>query len=232
MGRYTSKQPPTEGTTFPQSYQPQGFPQQQGMPQMGQQQSQYNPQDWPTSFPKPTVGFDRDGVVIEWRNVIKNYKDVKYINGSLEAIRKLRLKGHKAFMFADQPNIYRGLLTDQDVANINNIMMQNFGQNGIFSIDGFLYNQSDDIRDPYAKPNIGMLNRSKNEIGLDWTDGYYVGDTIEDIKMAIKFGVTPVLVRTGKGKTTEREHLKGMNNKYKEVKVFDNLLSFVDSLDD
>ena len=232
MGRYTSKQPPTEGATFPQSYQPQGFPQQQGMPQMGQQQSQYNPQDWPTSFPKPTVGFDRDGVVIEWRNVIKNYKDVKYINGSLEAIRKLRLKGHKAFMFADQPNIYRGLLTDQDVANINNIMMQNFGQHGIFSIDGFLYNQSDDIRDPYAKPNIGMLNRSKSEIGLDWTDGYYVGDTIEDIKMAIKFGVTPVLVRTGKGAKTEKEYFKGMNNKYGGVKVFDNLLSFVDSLDE
>ena len=176
------------------------------------------------------MDFDRDGVVIEWRNVIKNYKDVKYIPGSLEAIRKLRLKGHKAFMLADQPNIYRGLLTDQDVYNINNIMMQNFGQHGIFSIDGFLYNQSDDPRDPFAKPNIGMLNRSKNEMGLDWTDGYYVGDTIEDIKMAIKFGVTPVLVRTGKGKTTEKEYLKGMSSKYKEVKVFDNLLSFVDSL--
>ena len=237
MGRYKSNQPPTEGNSFPQTYQPQGLPQQQGlsprpqgMPQMGQQQSQYNPQDWPTSFPKPMVGFDRDGVVIEWRNVIKNYKDVKYIPGSLEAIRKLRLKGHKAFMLADQPNIYRGLLTDQDVYNINNIMMQNFGQHGIFSIDGFLYNQSDDIRDPFAKPNIGMLNRSKNEMGLDWTDGYYVGDTIEDVKMAIKFGVTPVLVRTGKGKTTEKEYLKGMSSKYEGVKVFDNLLSFVDSL--
>ena len=236
MGRYKSNQPPTEGNSFPQTYQPQGLPARpQGMPpQQGgfpqQQMSQYNPQDWPASFPKPMVGFDRDGVVIEWRNVIKTYKDVKYINGSLEAIRKLRLKGHKAFMFADQPNIRRGLLNDQDVANINNIMMQNFGQHGIFSIDGFLYNQSDIPQDPYAKPNIGMLNRSKNEIGMDWTDGYYVGDTIEDVKMAIKFGVTPVLVRTGKGKTTEKEYLKGMNNKYKGVKVFDNLLSFVDSL--
>jgi len=237
MGRYTSKQPPTEGTAFPQTYQPHGLqqrpqgmpPQQGGFPQ--QQMGQYNPQDWPTSFPKPTVGFDRDGVVIEWKNVIKNYQDVKYIAGSLEAIRKLRLKGHKAFMFADQPNIYKGLLTDQDVNNVNNYMMQTFGQNGIFSIDGFLYNQSDVSQDPYAKPNIGMLNRSKNEIGLDWTDGYYVGDTIEDIKMAIKFGVTPVLVRTGKGAKTEKEYLKGMNNKYQGVKVFDNLLSFVDSLD-
>jgi len=235
MGRFKSKQAPTQPVQFaPSKPESNSCPtQQMAMPpqqQMGQQ-GQYNPQDWPTSFPKPMVGFDRDGVVIEWKNVIKTYKDVKYIQGSLEAIRKLRMKGHKAFMFADQPNIYRGLMNDQDVQNIMNIMMQNFGQHGIFSIDGFLYNQSDMSQDSFAKPNIGMLNRSKNEMKMDWTDGYYVGDTIEDVKMAIKFGVTPVLVRTGKGAKTEKEYLKGMNNKYEGVKVFDNLLSFVDSLD-
>ena len=115
MGRYKPKQgfqPPTQpmqgmsSPSTPGSYRP---PQQQGMSQ------QYNPQDWPTTFPKPTVGFDRDGVVIEWKNVIKRFEDVKYIPGSLEAIRQLRLKGHKAWMFADQPNIARGLITDNDV---------------------------------------------------------------------------------------------------------------------
>jgi D-glycero-D-manno-heptose 1,7-bisphosphate phosphatase len=204
-----------------------GMPPQQ---QMGQQ-GQYNQQDWPTSFPKPMIGIDRDGVILEWKNVIKRFEDVKYINGSLEAIRKLRMKGHKMFMFSDQPNIVKGLMNDNDVQNIMNNMMNQFGQSGIFSIDGFLYNQSDMPQDPYAKPNVGMLARSKNEMGMDWTGGYYVGDTIEDVKMAIKFGVTPVLVRTGKGAKTEKEYLKGMNNKYEGVKVFDNLLSFVDSLD-
>ena len=232
MGRYKSKQPaqgvsPTQGMsppTTPGSYQP---PQQQGM---SQQQGQYNPQDWPTTFPKAMVGFDRDGVVIEWKNIIKRFEDIKYIPGSLEAIRQLRLKGHKAWMFADQPNIARGLMTDNDVQNIHNNMMNQFGQAGIFSIDGFLYNQSDMQQDPYAKPKIGMLNRSKNEMGMDWTGGYYVGDTIEDIKMAQKFGVTPVLVRTGKGAKTEKEYLKGISTKYNDVQVFDNLLDFVNTL--
>ena len=235
MGRFKSKQAPTQPVQFaPSKPESNACPtQQMGMPpqqQMGQQ-GQYNPQDWPTSFPKPMIGIDRDGVILEWKNVIKRFEDVKYINGSLEAIRKLRMKGHKMMMLSDQPNIAKGLLNNNDVENVMNYMMQNFGQNGIFSIDGFLYNQSDDSRDPYAKPNVGMLARSKNEMKLDWTDGYYVGDTIEDIKMAIKFGVTPVLVRTGKGEKTEKEHLKGISNKYEGVKVFDNLLSFVDSLD-
>ena len=237
MGRFKSKKPPTQPVQFVPS-QPTGAcpTQQMGMPpqqQMGQQgvQGQYDSKDWPTSFPKSTIGIDRDGVILEWKNVIKRFEDVKYINGSLEAIRKLRMKGHKMMMFADQPNIMRGLLNDQDVNNIMNYMMQTFGQNGIFSIDGFYYNQSDNSQDPYAKPNTGMLSRSKNENGHDWTGGYYVGDTIEDIKMAIKFGVTPVLVRTGKGKQTEKDHFKGISNKYEGVQIFDNLLSFVDSLD-
>jgi len=235
MGRFKSKQAPTQPVQFaPSKPESNACPtQQMGMPpqqQMGQQ-GQYNPQDWPTTFPKAMVGFDRDGVVIEWKNVIKRFEDIKYITGSLEAIRQLRLKGHKAWMFADQPNISRGLMNDNDVQNIHNNMMNQFGQAGIFSIDGFLYNQSDMPQDPYAKPNVGMLARSKNEMKMDWTGGYYVGDTIEDVKMAIKFGVTPVLVRTGKGAKTEKEYFKGMNNKYEGVKIFDNLLSFVDSLD-
>ena len=218
MGRFKSKQAPTQPVQFaPSKPESNACPtQQMGMPpqqQMGQQ-GQYNPQDWPTTFPKAMVGFDRDGVVIEWKNVIKRFEDIKYITGSLEAIRQLRLKGHKAWMFADQPNISRGLMNDNDVQNIHNNMMNQFGQAGIFSIDGFLYNQSDMSQDPYAKPNVGMLARSKNEMKMDWTGGYYVGDTIEDVKMAIKFGVTPVLVRTGKGAKTEKEYFKGMNNKY------------------
>lgn len=194
------------------------------------QQQNFSSEDWPTEFPKCVIGIDRDGVINEWKNVIKKYEDVEIIEGSLEAIRQLRLKGHRVVLFADQPNISRGLLTTNDVSNIMNYMMQIFGENGIFSIDGFYYNQSDMVQDPYAKPNIGMLKRSESEMKVDYSNGYYVGDTIEDIKMAQKAGATPVLVRTGRGLETERKYLKSFNPKYTNVIVFDNLLEFVKSL--
>lgn len=219
MGRYQTK-------TTPATQQP---VQQEGSPFMNQQ-PQYSPEDWPTTFTKSVIGIDRDGVINEWKNVIKRREDVQFIAGSLEAIRKLRLIGHKVVLFADQPNIQRGLLKGQDVDNIFQYMMQQFGQAGIFSIDGFYYNVSDMPQDHYAKPNIGMLNRAKNELGVDFTKGYYVGDTIEDIKMAIKAKATPVLVRTGKGADTERKYLKSFDTKYKDVQVFDSLLDFANSL--
>ncbi len=219
MGRFKSKQPPSQV--------PQGMP--DGSPPPGY--SQYNPEDWPKEFPKEVIGIDRDGVINEWKNVIKKYEDVKWIPGSLEAIRTLRLKGYRVMIFADQPNIMRGLLKPEDVDKImNNFYMPQFGQNGIFSIDGFLYNTSDDSRDMFAKPNTGMFQRMKQLYKLDVKGGYYVGDTIEDVKMAQNGGAKPVLVRTGFGAKTEKENLKGINSKYKDVQIFDNLLDFANSL--
>ena len=193
-------------------------------------QQMMTPDGWPTEFPKCVIGIDRDGVINEWKNVIKRHEDVNIIEGSLEAIRTLRLKGHRVVLFADQPNIMRGLLSPQDVNNVMEHMMRVFGEGGIFSIDGFYHNTSDDPRDVYAKPNTGMMKRSQNEMGVKFNEGYYVGDTIEDIKMAMNIGATPVLVRTGKGLSTEEKYLKSFNPKYKDVKVFDNLLEFANSL--
>ena len=219
MGRFKSNQPPSQV--------PQGMP--DGSPPSGY--SQYNPEDWPKEFNAGLIGIDRDGVINEWKNIIKRYEDVKWIPGSLEAIRTLRLKGYKIMMFADQPNIMRGLQKPEDVDNImNNFYMREFGLNGIFSIDGFLYNTSDDPRDMFAKPNTGMFQRMKQMYKMDITGGYYVGDTIEDVKMAQNGGAKPVLVRTGFGAKTEKENFKGINNKYKDVQIFDNLLDFANSL--
>ena len=219
MGRYKSTKPPSQV--------PEGMP--EGSPPPGY--SIYNPEDWPKEFNTGLVGIDRDGVINEWKNVIKRNEDVKWIPGSLEAIRTLRLKGYKVVMFADQPNIMKGLLSGDDVERLmNNFYMQQFGMNGIFTIDGFFFNTSDYPQDQYAKPNTGMIKRAEGAYKLDFSKAYYVGDTIEDIKMAQNAGSKPVLVRTGFGAKTEKENFKGINNKYKDVQIFDNLLDFANSL--
>ena len=219
MGRFKSTKPPSQV--------PQGMP--EGSPPPGY--SQYDPNDWPTEFPNGMIGIDRDGVINEWKNVIKRYEDIRWIAGSLEAIRTLRLKGYQIMMFSDQPNITKGLLKAEDVDKImNNFYMSEFGKNGIFSIDGFLYNTSDDSRDPFAKPNTGMFQRMEQMYKVSIKGGYYVGDTIEDVKMAQNGGAKPVLVRTGFGSKTEKENFKGINSKYKDVQIFDNLLDFANSL--
>ena len=219
MGRYKSAKPPSQV--------PQGMP--EGSPPPGY--SRYNSDDWPKEFPKEVIGIDRDGVINEWKNVIKKHEDVRWITGSLEAIRTLRLKGYKVMMFSDQPNVMKGLIKPDEIDKImNTFYMREFGLNGIFSIEGFLYNTSDDPRDQFAKPNTGMFQRMEQMHKVSIEGGYYVGDTLDDIKMAQNGGAKPVLVRTGFGAKTEKENFKGINNKYKDVQIFDNLLDFANSL--
>ena len=66
MGRYQTKTTPAEQ-----------LPVQQGGSPFMNQQSQYSPEDWPTTFTKSVIGIDRDGVINEWKNVIKRREDVQ-----------------------------------------------------------------------------------------------------------------------------------------------------------
>lgn len=183
--------------------------------------------NWPSSFPHFMVSLDLNGTLIEYVKDINNVSQVKPIVGSLEAIKQLRLKGHKVCILADYPGISRGKQTIQGAESINYHLMQLLGQSGCFSIDGLLYNTSDQKQDVYAKPNVGMINRAKVEMKLDFSNGYYVGDSIEDLRMAINAKLTPILVLTGNGQET----LKKMGTELKKkVKIFPDLLSFVHSL--
>lgn len=180
----------------------------------------------------PVVGLDRDGTIIkDIGDYITDPNQVVPIPGSLEAIKILRDKGHKLVILTNQGGIAKGLQTTQQVDNVNNHLMIIFGQNGISSIDGIYYSTSSMKEDTFAKPNIGMFNRAKDELKVDWKKGWYVGDKISDLKAAEKAGSKPILVLTGHGKETlEKLNTYANRELKKKTLVFNNLLEFVNTL--
>lgn len=208
------------------------------MPGMSQQdmrrtmELQEMQRNWPTVFPKPVIGLDRDGTINqEIDGYITHHSQIEYIPGSLEAIRMIRLKGHRLMILTNQAGISKKLQTQEQVDSVHNGMMQDFGNAGIFSIDGLLYSTSNFKEDIYAKPNIGMFNRAKEENKVNWKEGWYVGDSITDLHAADRAGSKPILVLTGKGIET-LEKLESFSNRdlKKKTKVYNNLLEFAQSL--
>ena len=187
---------------------------------------------WPQTFDKPVVGLDRDGTIIQDMGIyITSPNQVTPIPGSLEAIKELRLKGHKLVILTNQAGISKGLQTTQQVDNVHKHLMDIFGQNGIKSIDGIYYSTTNLKEDIFAKPNIGMFNRARDEQKVDWKKGWYVGDKISDLKAAEKAGAKPVLVLTGHGQETlEKLNTYANRNLKKKTLVFNNLLEFVNTL--
>ena len=189
--------------------------------------------DW--IAPKCVVGLDRDGVINE---DIGTYcyrsKDFKPIDGSIKAIAKLRKLGHKVVIITNQGGIEKGIFTQDDVENLHKHMFELFGEGGCQSIDGLYYSESSRKQDMYAKPNVGMFKRCEKEVPhVKFSQGYYVGDKISDLKAAMKIGAKPILVRTGYGKETEELINKRFTYRSikKRTKVFDTLLDFVNYLE-
>ena len=180
----------------------------------------------------PVVGLDRDGTIIkDIGDYITDPNQVVPIPGSLEAIKILRDKGHKLVILTNQGGIAKGLQTTQQVDDVHTHLMNVFGQNGISSIDGLYYSTSSMKEDIFAKPNIGMFNRAKDELKVDWKKGWYVGDKISDLKAAEKAGSKPILVLTGHGKETlEKLNTYANRELKKKTLVFNNLLEFVNTL--
>lgn len=239
MGRFTSKaasevsQPQMPQQSLPQ-YSSNPYQQQMSMGQpspeeMRMMEAQRN---WPTNFPKAIVGLDRDGTIIEdIGDYITDPDQVRPIPSSLEAIRMIRLKGHRVTILTNQGGIAKGLQTTEQVDAVHQHLMNVFGQAGIFSIDGLYYSTSSMKDDIYAKPNVGMFQRARDEQKVNWKQGWYVGDKISDLKAADRVGAKPILVLTGHGEKTLQELNRFSNRDLKaKTKIFENLYEFAKTL--
>ena len=166
----------------------------------------------PTLPTQCVIGLDRDGVINrDLGTYVKSADQFEPIEGSLEAVAKLRRLGHRIVILTNQGGIAKGVLTNEQVESVHEHMLNLFGEAGCPSIEGIYYSESSLKNDMFAKPNAGMFKRCAKEIkGVKWSQGFYVGDKMSDLKAAMKVGARPVLVRTGYGLHTRKLKRKPM----------------------
>lgn len=195
--------------------------------------------NWSNDVPKiiekmskrPLIGLDRDGTLnVDLGTYVTTPDNFKPIEGSLEAVARLRRLGFKIVIITNQGGIEKGIVTQQEVEAVNQRMLDLLGEAGCPSIDALYYSASSRKDDMYAKPNTGMFKRCEKENPhLRFKGGYYVGDKMSDLRAAVKMNAKPVLVRTGYGIETEKELSKFT---YRDIRkktiIFDDLSSFVD----
>jgi len=199
-------------------------------PQNISYESQNDPMQDPEYIaPRCVVGLDRDGVINVDRGTYTYRPDqFEPIQGSLEAVARIRRLGHKLAIITNQGGIEKGLYSINDVENLHQHMLNLFGDAGCPSIDAIYYSASSRKNDEWAKPNIGMFKRCEKEFPhIKFSKGFFVGDKISDLKAAHKTGARPILVRTGHGLETEKELNKFTYKQIKKrTKIFDTLLDF------
>jgi D-glycero-D-manno-heptose 1,7-bisphosphate phosphatase len=153
------------------------------------------------------VLLDRDGVINKEReSYIKSASEWEPLEGSIEAIAALYQAGFKIFVITNQSGLARGFF-DSEALDAMHEKMCAMVVNAGAKISQIYYcpHHPDDLCN-CRKPATGMLEQLMREHQCTLDNAYFVGDTIKDIGAAKNIGATPILVETGKGKTTAASH--------------------------
>ena len=152
------------------------------------------------------VFLDRDGTINEEVGYLDSLDKFKVIPSAYEAIRLINESGMKAVVISNQAGVARGFFTEDFVKITHEHLETALRKKGAY-IDKFYYcpHHPTEGIGPYRqvcncrKPAPGMLLRAVQDLNIDLTRSYLVGDRFRDIEAAKKAGVKGVLVKTGYG---------------------------------
>lgn len=170
------------------------------------------------------VFLDRDGTVAEEVGYVNHASRIRLLPGSAEAVRRLRDAGFLAVIVTNQAGVARDYFEEFVVQQANRRLEELLQQEGA-ALDGIYYcpHHPREGAPPYRqdcqcrKPRPGMLRQASEDLGIDLSRSYMVGDGLVDVGAARAAGVVPVLVLTGYGRghlehrrsrwTVEPEHI-------------------------
>lgn len=156
------------------------------------------------SNPAPCIFVDRDGTINEHVEYLDEASKFKVIPGALEGLMKLREAGYRIVVTTNQPGIGLGYFTKEDLYRVNREFFKACGKVGLL-IDKFYYCPHSLVDNcNCAKPNTGMIEKAKMELGVVTEKSFVIGDTTIDIEFGKNSGCTTILVETGLGGTDKR----------------------------
>lgn len=154
---------------------------------------------------KPVVFLDRDGVLTVEKGYINRADEMEIFSYAKECIDKIHTYGYLAVVVTNQSGVARGIIDIGDLIEMNQRIISDVGIDEVYFCPHLF---SKGIIPKYTvkcncrKPDIGMINRACEELNIDLSHSWMVGDRASDILMAKNAGIKSVLVESGYG--TER----------------------------
>lgn len=152
------------------------------------------------------VFFDRDGTLIEEVGFLDHLDRVVLFPWTIDALRLLQREGFKLGVVTNQSGVARGYFDEAFVDTVHARIAAELARGGV-TIDRWYFcphHPSDTCA--CRKPRPGMLQQAMQDLQLDLTQSYVVGDRWLDVQLAHNVSATGVLVRTGHGIAEEAQH--------------------------
>ena len=150
---------------------------------------------------------DRDGTVCDEVGYVNHVDRVRLLPRAAAAIRAANEAGFQTVVVTNQAGVARGYFAESLVDEVHERVRELLAAEGA-RLDGIYcclhhpevgapaYRKACTCR----KPLPGLLERARDEMGIDLPASYMVGDSSKDLEAGHSAGTTNVLVLTGYGK--------------------------------
>ncbi|MBN1360822.1 MAG: HAD family hydrolase [Sedimentisphaerales bacterium] len=150
------------------------------------------------------VFFDRDGTLIEDPGYLNHPDQVRLLDGVAEALKEVALLGYRTVVVSNQSAVARGIISEEMLERIHERLRELLTLKGA-SLDAVYYcpYHPDAVIPKYAKdsdwrkPQPGMLLAAAQEMDIDLTRSWMVGDKPSDVEAGRNAGCRTILIRSG-----------------------------------
>jgi D-glycero-D-manno-heptose 1,7-bisphosphate phosphatase len=150
---------------------------------------------------KPAIFLDRDGVIIENRvNYVRSSTDVVFLPNALVALALLARTGYAIVVVTNQSAVGRGLMTLAQAEQINRDIVRVIAVNRGRIDHVYMCPHAPADGCKCRKPRPGLLTQAAEDLDLDLSASFLIGDALTDLQAAQAAGVPHrIMVRTGRG---------------------------------
>ena len=153
------------------------------------------------------IFLDRDGTINKYVGFLRKEEEFELLPGVAYAIKKINKSGYLAVVVTNQPVIARGEVTFERLETIHNKMETLLGKEGAY-LDGIYFcphhphsGYKGEVKElkidcDCRKPKPGMLLKAAEDLNIDLSQSYMVGDGENDIKAGKAAGCKTVLLNT------------------------------------
>ena len=150
--------------------------------------------------PHRFVALDRDGtLIVERFRPLMEPSEVELLPGAIEGLKELNSLGLGLVLITNQSAIRRGTMNQPRLEMVHQHLQQLLSNEGV-RLDGiYVCPHTPDDGCECRKPKPGLLQQAGNQLSVDPTSFFVIGDKASDIECGKMAGATTFLVRTGYG---------------------------------
>ncbi|MHC5143071.1 MAG: D-glycero-alpha-D-manno-heptose-1,7-bisphosphate 7-phosphatase, partial [Planctomycetota bacterium] len=147
------------------------------------------------------VFLDRDDTIVDDPGYIRSPEQLRLIPGAAEALKQLKKMGYLLVVITNQSGVARGFVTEEQLEEIHQELRRQLAADNAM-IDRLYYcpyHPDGEVKDfsvesNLRKPNAGMFFQAEEDLDIDLTQSWMIGDSYRDIQAGKVAGCHTILV--------------------------------------